>query len=110
MARVVGPPRVRPAQLRADEDVSSKVAAAQSGATSRQPRAKMPGLQPYASAAPALRTKPIAAARRQHRYARCPPLRSLAADSRRKPGPSTLLTHCDAIHRAKPERSPHRKL
>src|ERR1700723_1894046 len=109
MGRIEVRPRLLPAQRRAYEHVSSRVAAAQSGGTSRQPPAQMPELQPYASAVLARRKIPATEARRQYRRDRCPPLPSPAVGSRHKPKPSAPLAHYYASYRAKRERLPTRK-
>src|SRR5208282_32083 len=110
MARIGVRPRLPSTLRRVYEYASSRVAAVQSGAISPQQPAQMPGLQAYASAVPAQRKTPTAAARLQYQCGRCPPLLSPAVGSRHMPEPSVLLAHYDTIYRAKREQSQNRKL
>ena len=103
-------PRWSPVQRRAHERASSKVEAIQSEVISLQQPLQMLTLQLYASAVPAPRQTPPAAARQQYRCDHCPPLLSPTVGSRRKPEPSALLLHDNAIDRAKPEQSPSHKM
>src|SRR5260370_5927697 len=110
MVRIGVRPRLPPARRRAYEHASSKVAAVRPGGISLKQPAQMTRLQGHASASGARPPRPRAAARRQYRRDRCPPLQSLAVGARHKPEPNALLAHSDAIYRAKREQSPNRKL
>src|ERR1700680_4865174 len=102
--------RLQPARRRAFEPASSRVAAVRSGAISPQQPTQMPWLQRHASVSKARLQTPTAAARRQYRCDRCPPLRSPEVGARHTPEPSALPAGYNARHRATQTQSPNRKL
>src|SRR5262249_25047315 len=97
--------RLRPAGHHECECAASRAEATRSGEILRKSPVLMRSLLKHASGVSAPQTILQAAAPRKYRCARCPPLRSPAADAMRKPGPSALPGLYDATYRAKREQS-----